>query len=208
MAQPKSQTEFDPHRTPFTSPAARFTYLDHPATYPGKLKINSDTLEIVPMEDEPYPGFPLKLPDELMKVAQRHVRTCGNPEKGGNRGCEAAINGGCPILQQYGRVGPCNIIIEKNGKVDSAPCYSVYCGITAQGRPTSQVHYLLDGWQILTDRTSIPQNVRDGRGQREYVKMAEVPNLAPFYDHLKREPAKKQGRPKGSKNKPKVEADA
>lgn len=209
MAQPKSQTTFDPSRTPFTSPAARFTYLDHPATYPGQLKVNSDSLEIVPMKGAglSYPQFPLKLPKELMSVEQRHVRTCGRPGIGVGLGCESAVNGGCPILQQYGRGGPYNIIIEKDGKVDSAPCHSVYCGISDAGRPTQQVHYLLDGWQILTDRTTIPENIKDPVTRRETIRQTEVPDLAPFYDHLKRaEAPKRGGRPKGSKNKAKVEA--
>lgn len=207
MAQPKSQTEFDPSRTPFTSPAARFTYMDHPMTYPGQLKINSDTLQIVPMKasGQNYPMFPLKLPDKLMSVEQRHVRTCGTPGAPGvGLGCESAVNGGCAILTQYGRVGPCNIIIEKDGKVDSAPCHSVYCGISNAGRPTQQVHYLLDGWQILTDRTTIPENIKDPVTRRETVRYTEVPDLAPFYDHLKKA-EKRMGRPKGSKNKMKVE---
>jgi hypothetical protein len=198
MEQPKSQTQFDPNRTPFTSPAARFTYLDHPATYPGQLKINSDTLQVVPYKGQVYPGFPLKLPEALMNVPQPNIRTCGKPEKDGNRGCEAAVNGGCPLLQQYGRIGPVNIIIEKDGKVDSAPCYAVYCGISDAGRPTAQVHYLLDGWQILTDRTTIPENIRDPKTRQETIRYTEVPDLAPFYDHLKKpvEPPKKRGRPK------------
>jgi hypothetical protein len=197
MEQPKSQTQFDPNRTPFTSPAARFTYLDHPATYPGQLKINSDTMQIVPMSGKGrYPGFPLMLPEALMKVEQPHVRTCGKPGTGVGLGCEAAVNGGCPILQQYGRVGPCNIIIEKDGKVDSAPCHAVYCGISDAGRPTAQVHYLLDGWQILTDRTTIPENIRDPKTRQETVRYTEVPNLAPFYDHLKKAKEEEVPKPK------------
>lgn len=198
---PKSQTEFDPHRTPFTSPAAQYTYLDHPATYPGQLKINSDTLQIVPMKGsgQSYPQYPLKLPEKLMAVEQNHVRTCGKPGPGVGLGCESAVNGGCAILTQYGRVGPCNVIIEKDGKVDSVPCHAAYCGISDQGRPTQQVHLLLDGWRILTDRTTIPENIRDPKTRRESVRYTEVPDLAPFYNHLKKEPVpppKKRGRPK------------
>jgi hypothetical protein len=195
MAEPKSQTEFDPSRTPFTTPAPRFTYLEHPAVYPGKLMINSDTNQVVPMPDQPYPGFPIRLPQALMDVPQPYVRTCGKPGEG-NAGCDAAVGGGCPILQRYGRVGPFNLIIEKNSHVDSAPCHTVYCGVGKSGRPTSQVHYLMDGYQILTDRTVIPENIRVDR--RDVVRYTEVPDLAPFYDHLKVEkPApKKRGRPK------------
>lgn len=196
MAQPKSQTEFDPNRTPFTAPAARYTYWEHPLV--GKLMIHSDTKVVTPMPGgQMYPQFPLKIPAELMAVGQPHIRTCGKPE-GDNKGCTAAAGGGCPILQQYGRVGPCNVIIEKNGNVDSVPCYSAYCGVSPHGRPTSQVHYLQDGWNILTDRTTIPQNMKDPVTKREHVRHVEVPDLAPFYDYLKqpKPEKKKRGRPK------------
>jgi len=199
MGQPKSQTAFDPNRTPFTSPAARFTYIQHPVA--GRMKVNSDSKTIVPISGQRYPGFPLKLIPELMAVPQPHVRTCG---KGGDEvglGCLASIGGGCPILIQYGRIGPVNVIIEKNGAVDSAPCHVVYCGISQQGRPTSSTHYLQDGWQILTDRTSIPGNTREidpvtGKLGKHLVIQTEVQDLAPFYDHLKQPPKPKRGRPK------------
>lgn len=197
MEQPKSQTEFDPNRTVFTAPAARFSYMDHPIA--GKLMINNDTKVITQIAGQLYPGMPLKLPKALMDVGQPAVRTCGKPTDD-NLGCLAAVNGGCPILVQYGRIGPVNIIIEKNGNVNSAPCHHVYCGITQMGRPTSQAHLLLDGWQILTDRTTIPENVRDGKGMREYVRQTEVPDLAPFYEQGRvgryAEAPKKRGRPK------------
>jgi len=212
MAQPKLDTEFDPESTPFTSPAARFTYLEHPDVYPGKLKVNTDTLEIVRIKGQAYPQFPLKLPQNLMNVTQRYVRTCGTPDKNGNAGCEAAVNGGCAILRQYGRIGPVNVIVEKDGKVDSAKCHHVYCGISDQGRPTSQAHMLLDGWNILMDRTTIPENIRDAQTRRETVRYTEVPDLAPWYEQKKvgrfaekpPEP-KRRGRKPGSKNKPKVQ---
>ena len=196
MAAPKSQTAFDPTRTPFTSPAPRFTYIDIPIH--GKMKVNSDTLEVVPMQDSPYPGVPVRLPKELMAVQQRYVMTCGKPGPE-QRGCDAAVNGGCPLLSQYGRTGPWSIIMEMDGHVKSAACYRVYCGIAGSGRPTSQVHYLMDGWNILTDRTTTPNNIRDGKSKERVVEI-EVQNLAPFYDHLKTNgdaPVKKKmGRPR------------
>jgi hypothetical protein len=210
MEPPKSQTAFDPTRTPFTSPAARFTYLEleNPLLSEPKrgkkvlVKINSNTLVVETIDQKQYPDVPHALPPELMAVDQPNIRTCGVPQ-GRNKGCYAAVNGGCPILQRYGRIGRVNIIIEKDGKVDSAPCDSVYCGITEGGRPTSQVHYLLDQWNILTDRTVIPENVLvEGA---ETVRYTEVPHLAPFYEEAKvgrfAEPAKKLGRPKGSRNR-------
>lgn len=216
MEPPKSQTAFDPSRTPFTSPAARFTYLeleDPLMMKPSEgrklqLKINSNTLVVENIEGKNYPDVPQSLPPELMAVAQPHIRTCGEPGGlgGRNRGCYSATNGGCPLLQRYGRIGRVNIIMEKDGKVDSAPCDFVYCGITDSGRPTSQVHYLLDGWNILTDRTVAPENITENG--RETVQYREVPHLAPFYEEAKvgrfAEPVdkpRKLGRPKGSRNR-------
>jgi hypothetical protein len=202
MALPKSQsqTEFDPNRTPFNSPGAHFTYWKHPQV--GELMINADTKVVTNYPGKQYPQFPLKVPEELMKVDQPNIRTCGVPSAG-NKGCGAAVGGGCPILREYGRIGPVNVIIEKHGKVDSVPCYMAYCGITVHNRPTSQAHYVLDGWRVLTDRTQIPQTVlKDGSRERTTV-YAEVPDLAPFYEEAKvgrfADPVpvpKKRGRPK------------
>lgn len=205
MPLPKSQTEFDPsvgfdpNRTPHNSPAADFVYWKHPQV--GELMINKATKVVTPVPGKMYPQYPLRIPVELMAVDQPHIRTCGEPNKE-NKGCTAAVGGGCPILKQYGRVGPCNVIIEKHSKVDSVPCYMAYCGITVHGRPTSQAHYLMDGWRVLTDRTTIPENIIDPETRRMTVRQTEVPDLAPFYDAVKAaqaekaEPKKKRGRPK------------
>lgn len=184
MAQPDDTLKFDPNRSVFTSPAARFTFLDHPLV--GLLKINTDSKVIVPIDGKAYPQYPLKLPKELMDVPQPNVRTCGQFQTpDGNFGCQAAAGGGCPILQRYGRVGPVNVIAERNGKADSFPCYTYYVGMAASGRPTSQVHYQLDGYNILMDRTTIPENIRDPLTKREHVRQSEVPDLAPWYEENK-----------------------
>jgi hypothetical protein len=209
MEQPKDQTEFNPSSSPFNQPAARYTYLKHPEA--GLLMVDSRTQVVTPMKDQPYPGYPLELPPALMAVKQKFIRTCGVPEKDGNMGCEAAVNGGCAILNHYGRIGPRNMIVVRNGKVDSCKCHHFYCGISDSGRPTSQAHMQLDGWEILTDRTRIPQNiVNEKTGMLEEVE-TEVPNLAPFYEEAKvgrfatPPPAPiRRGRKPGSKNKPKV----
>jgi hypothetical protein len=216
MEPQKSQTAFDPNQSPFNAPAARFTYLEleNPLlTEPAKakktlLKINSST-HVVEKMDVPYPGAPQSLPPALMAIPQPNVMTCGLASSlGGNAGvgCDAAVNGGCQILLRYGRIGPVNMIVEKDGKVDSAPCYRVYCGMTNSGRPTSQAHMLLDGWNVLSDRTVIPENVLvDGH---EVVRYTEVPHLAPFYEEAKvgrfaDSAPRKLGRPKGSRNRAK-----
>jgi len=204
MAGPRSQTEFDPSRTPFTNPAPRYTYMDHPEA--GKLKIDSDSLMVVPIPGEQsYPGRPLRLPDKLMQVDQPHVHTCGRMKVDNrrtiNKGCWCTEGGGCPIFIQYGPVGPVNLIVEKEGHVNSVRCYHQYTGITEQGRPTSQTHYALDGFNVLTDRTTIPERIYDPVTRATTVRQTEVPELAPFY--RTNGSKKKPGRPKGSKNREK-----
>lgn len=192
--------KFDPNRTPHNAPAANFQYWQHPTA--GKLMVDSSTKVVHPIPGKMYVDVPLKVPQEIMAVDQPHIRTCGAPTAT-NKGCEAAVGGGCPILREFGRVGPVNVIIEKHSNVNSVPCFHAYCGITEMGRPTSQAHYLLDGWRILVDRTTIPENVIDPDTKRIAVRQTEVPDLAPFYElagsgrFAKSEPApKKRGRPK------------
>lgn len=203
MPEIKSQTDFnpafDPNRTPHNSPAANFQYWQHPTA--GKLMVDSSTKVVTPIPGKMYVDIPLRLPKEMMQADQPYIRTCGDPTNA-NKGCEAAVGGGCPILRQYGRVGPVNVIIEKHSNVDSVPCFHAYCGRTEMGRPTSQAHYLMDGWRILTDRTTIPERVIDPDTKRVVVRYTEVPDLAPFYEEakvgrfaVKPEP-KKRGRPK------------
>lgn len=215
MEQPKDQLKFDPNRNPFNTPAARFAYVDVPLV--GKVKVNTHTNVVVPIKDQPYPRRPIKLPEALMEVDQPNIMTCGEPKETSkgvwrNLGCEAAVNGGCPILRQYGRIGPVQLIVERDGKPDSAPCHAVYCGVSDAGRPTSQAHMLLDGWTILSDRTSIPQNVYRKELNACVIEETEVPYLAPWYAEAKvgrfADPvveAPRRGRKPGSKNKPRVE---
>lgn len=198
MAGPDDSLKFDPSRTPFTTPAPHFTYLEHPQA--GSIKLNPDTMRVAPLPDKPYPNMPIKLPMQIAQVDQPFIRTCSIPSAN-NKGCDSAVNGGCPLIQKYGRgAGPFNMIIEKNGTVDSARCFAVYCGIADSGRPASQAHMLMDGWQILTDRTTAPDRLvkvlPDNR--REYTTVwNEVPELPPFYEEAK------VGRFAGEKSEPK-----
>lgn len=191
---PVDSTKFDPHRTPFTSPAPRFTYIDIPLH--GKMMVNSDTRVVVPIPgDPPLPAVPVKLPPELMEVSQPHVRTCGPPGEKFGRGCTCAMSGGCAIYNQFGRVGPCNLIVEKHGRVDSIACHHYYVGVTISGRPAHGSGYSLNGWRVLTDRTTTEHTtamIVNGKKQSSKFNM-EIDNLAPFYDHLKKtEPEKKK----------------
>jgi len=203
MAGPEDSLAFDPSRTPFTTPAPRYVYINHP--YAGRIQLNPDTKEIVPIPNTPYPNMPLKFGKDISEIDQRFIRTCSVPGPR-NKGCDAAVNGGCPLINKYGRgAGPFNLIVERNGIVDSSACFAVYCGITDAGRPTSQVHLLMDGWNILGDRTHIEYTenaIVNGERVRRTVK-SEVPDLPPFYEAAKvgrfAEPKpepKKRGRPK------------
>lgn len=197
----KDEMAFDPNRTPLTSPVPGFQYVPSSHGVNGKLVINSNTGVIQPIENGP--GFPIEVPVELLNQDQPFVHTCG-PEKRDssgmwiNRGCPAYS--GCAIVQWFkDHKKPVNVIITKNGKIDSAPCFTVYCGVSQTGRPTSQVHYHMDGWHILTDRTTIPQKIKSQETGRWEEVETEVPNLAPFYAKAiaeKQAPAKKRGRPK------------
>lgn len=204
MAVPEDSLKFDPSRTPFTTPAPRFAYIEHEQA--GTIKLNPDTMRVAPLPDKMYPNMPLRLPQAIALVDQNSIRTCSIPSAT-NKGCDSAINGGCPLIAKYGRgSGPFNMICEKNGQVESFPCFAVYCGVNDNGRPASQAHMLMDGWQILVDRTTAPDKMVTilENGKKEYkVVQTEVPNLAPFYEEAKvgrfaepKSEPKKRGRPK------------
>jgi hypothetical protein len=193
---PVDSTKFDPNRTPFTSPAPNFTYIDVPLH--GRMMVNSDTKEIVPIPgDPPLPAVPIRLPDALMEVPQPHVRTCGPPSEKVGAGCLCAMRGGCTLYNQYGRVGPKNLIIERYGRTDSIPCHLYYVGVTPSGRAAHGAALSLNGWRIVTDRTTTDHETREPGSRINRKFKMEVDNLAPFYDHLKKpvEPKKRRGRP-------------
>lgn len=206
MEAQKSELEFDPNRTPFNAPDADFGTFDsgmHGEN--GKLVYNTRTL-VVQVPESGVPHFPIEVPEAFMQVDQPYIHTCSEPKVDGmhfpiNKGCPAW--NGCAIVKHFKNWRkPCNVIIQKGTKIDSAPCHSVYVGMSPTGRPTSQVHYLLDKWRILTKQTWIPER-RLEAGKKVEVRV-EVPNLAPFYEQEKagrfaedyQKPKKKLGRPK------------
>jgi len=187
METQKSELEFDPNRTPFNAPQADFGTIDVPIHGEnGKLVYNTRTL-VVQAPESGVPHFPIEIPDAFTQVDQPHIHTCSEPKVDGmhfpiNRGCPAW--NGCAIVKHFRNWRkPCNVIIQKGTKVDSVPCYTAYVGISPSGRPTSQVHYLEDGWRILRNQTWIPQRTR-ANGKMVELK-TEVPNLAPFYEEDK-----------------------
>lgn len=204
MAGPEDALKFDPSRTPFTTPVPHYTYIEHPQVA-GMIKLNPDTMKVAPNPEGSYPNMPLRLPKSISDVDQNAIRTCSIPSAT-NKGCDSAVNGGCPLINRYGRgCGPFNMVVEKNGIVDSARCFAIYCGITDSGRPASQAHFLMDGWRIMTDRTTIKERtvkVVGNKKEYEFITV-EVPELPPFYEEAKvgrfadKPPEKpKRGRPK------------
>lgn len=216
MEQQKSELEFDPNRTAFNAPDADFGTFDagiHGEN--GKLVYNTRTM-VVQVPESGVPHYPIEIPDVFMQVDQPNIFTCSEPKVDGmhfsiNKGCPAW--NGCAIVKHFRNWRkPCNVIIQKGTKIDSVPCHTAYVGMSQTGRPTSQVHYLLDKWRILTQQTWIPER-RMENGKRVEVRV-EVPNLAPFYEEDKvgrfaepEKPKKKMGRPKKIKVEENVGTD-
>lgn len=194
----------DPNRTPFSAQQKVWDYVPHPLGPNGFLKVDHGTKEVQAIQGI---GFPIYLPESLRGVPQPKVHTCSRPGPQ-NLGCWAAS--GCPIFEHWPHNQPCNVIIMKDGKRNSVRCFQAYTGITASGFPTSQAHYLMDGFEVVTNATTITETVVESamvdgvRRTREYQRETEVPELAPFYDKIKAEqanPPKKRGRPKKDANR-------
>lgn len=175
--------DVNPNRTPFSGDPKQWLYLDHPDGVNGKIKVDKNTGAIQAI---PGVNHPIRLPQDLYSVDQPHVATCSEPSRR-NRGCWAW--NGCPIARF--KPQPCNVIIHKDGNYDSVRCFHAYTGISEAGFPTSQSMYLLRGWEIVTDRKTIPNKIlepfEDASGRKlmkEVIREIEVTELAPFYDKL------------------------
>jgi len=129
--------------------------------------------------------------EKFLNRDQPAVGTCSRPIKDQNMGCFA--HNGCPYPDPHdlrGRgPGPFNVIIEKDGQRHPCPCYAAYHGIR-RGMPTSQAHYLYDGYTIDTETTKClttkARAVTDEWGNRVYRDEEleyEVENLGPMYAH-------------------------
>lgn len=187
--------KFDPNRSPFSAQRKTWDLIPHPQGENGYIKVDRATKQVQPIADL---AFPIWLPEGLRNVDQPNVFTCSQPGPN-NRGCHAW--NGCPIAEKWPKNQPCNVIVMKEGIVDSVRCFHAYTGMTRSGRPTSQAHYVMSGWEVMTDRTTIEQNVVEGfvdeggvKRSREYKRTVEVPDLAPFY--VKEEAPKRRGRPR------------
>ena len=81
--------------------------------------------------------------------------------------------------------------VEKFGRIDSIPCHAYYTGISQYGRPTTSTSYQSMGFRVVTDRTTIPQNILDpsaleGGKRKNTVVEVEITDLAPFYKKPKK----------------------
>jgi hypothetical protein len=194
---------FDPNRTSFSAQTKMWDYIPHPQGANGLLKVDRVTKQIQGLAGV---AFPIAIPEYCRNVPQPNVFTCSMPTAN-NRGCSSC--NGCPIFERWPQNQPCNVIVMKDGRYEDIPCFAAYVGTTPAGRPTSQAHYVADGWEVVTDRTFVERNVvetyvQDGvKKSREVPKKMEIPNLAPFYDHLKNPepPKRKRGRPRKDANR-------
>ena len=172
----------NPNRTPFSPLHQEFVYIPHPDGLNKLLKVDKATGEI--QQKSIMVAHPIWLPENLRDVPQPYAASCSAPAPG-NRGCWAF--NGCPIAKF--RPQPKNVIIHKDGYFDSVKCFHAYTGKSKSGFPTSQSAYLTRGWEIVTDRTTIPQNfvkrvVDKETGEISYfeeTREVEVPDLADFY---------------------------
>lgn len=124
----------------------------------GYLSYDPNTLYINPARDGHAPiNKPVKMTGEFFGTKQPYLPTCSEPGPG-NVGCSKWH--GCKIGQMYKHVGPGYVIAKKLGTVTMMPCTD-YFETTRGGRPTSQLHYGMEGYKLDTSRTTIDVLSRD-----------------------------------------------
>ena len=125
-------------------------YFDHPAE--GFLAYDPNTLYISATREGKKPiTHPIMMVGKFFGTKQPHVPSCSEPTEG-NRGCSKWP--GCKVGQKYRHVGPGPVIMEKHGTVSAVNCYDFF-ETTRAGKPTSQLHYGMEGWKLNTNRTTI-----------------------------------------------------
>lgn len=131
-------------------------WMEHPDE--GWISYDPRTLYInkTPAEGGVKHNRPIKLHGQFVGTKQPYVRTCSEPTEG-NAGCPKWA--GCPF-KKFPHVGPGLLRIKKRGTVSMARCDDYYES-TRQGRPTSQMHLGMDGWELDLSDTTFPQLGRD-----------------------------------------------
>lgn len=138
-------------------------YFQHPTE--GYLAYDPRTLYIEAARTGHKPvSHPITMTGKFFGTKQPQVPTCSEPSEG-NVGCSKWY--GCP-MKKWKHVGPGNVIMEKLGRVDMAPCYHFF-ETTRGGRATSQMHYGMEGWKLNTDRTTI-----DVLGRTQYIQEGKL----------------------------------
>ena len=124
-------------------------YFEHPSE--GWISFDPNTLYISPHREGKKPiSKPIAMVGKFFGTKQPMLPTCSEPGPG-NAGCSKWA--GCP-MKKYPHVGPGTVIMRKHGTVSSVNCYDFF-ETTRGGKPTSQMHYGLDGWKLDTSRTTI-----------------------------------------------------
>jgi len=172
-------------------------YFDHPTQ--GYLSYDPGTLYISPNRDGQAPiNHPISMPGKFFGTKQPYVPTCSEPGEG-NKGCSKWA--ACP-MKQWRHIGPGVVIIKKHGTVGAANCYD-YWEVMRGGRPASQMHLGIDGWELDTSRTTIDvlgrgwaitegvinskstqDEIRNVRPRKEQMEMGGL--LAPWWPLMKK----------------------
>lgn len=160
------------------APGREYGYVRIPGI-PSPIRYDKLTLVVEPVSEA---LGPLKLPKPFSDVAQPFVQTCTLPVAGVNMGCHSAST--CPF-RFYHWLGTFNVIIHLDGRITFCSCHEYWHGLNKAKRPTSNIHYRLDGYDILLDRTTVPVEKavadKDGKLIDVVVEEFEVPNLGPMY---------------------------
>ena len=172
-------------------------YFEHPTE--GYLSYDPGTLYISANRDGQKPiSHPIQMTGKFFGTKQPNVPTCSEPGEG-NKGCSKWA--ACP-MKQWRHIGPGTVIMKKHGTVSAANCYD-YWETLRGGRPSSQMHLGMDGWELDTSRTTIDvlgrgwaiaegvinkkstqEEIRNTRPRKEELEMGGL--LAPWWPLLKK----------------------
>lgn len=142
-----------------SAPSVVPEYFEHPTE--GWLEYDPNTLYINPARQGHKPvNHPIAMTGKFFGTKQPMVPTCSEPSES-NKGCPKWY--GCP-MKNFPHVGPGIVIMKKMGRRDMSHCYDFF-ETTRGGKPTSQSHHGLDGWELDVEHTTIPM-----KGRTEYIQ--------------------------------------
>ena len=124
-------------------------YFKHPDA--GWLEYDPRTLYVSDRRDGQKPlNAPIAMTGKFFGTKQPYVPTCSEPTEG-NKGCPKWA--GCP-MKKWKHSGPGIVIIRKQNTISMSKCTD-YFETMRGGRPASQMHLGMEGWELATDRTTI-----------------------------------------------------